>query len=1249
MSDPGKPMPSPTDGGSTTNEVADDDLWEDLEVPSLAAIEVEKPAFDGAKTEKMDVRPIVPRANVAAPPPRGARAPRPVATPLSPTPTPNPSAGRAPSEAAPAKPAPAHSTTPVAKPATPALERAGTPPKPQRSTRTVTPDLAPSPAIVEAAERPLATQPGVASLQVQRARGLVAQLEKRLVSQRKKERTSEAPQRARLLVELGLACERAGERKRALEAFQEAMAADESLLPAVQGARRLFALATLPQRLALLDHEQKLARDERTRADLLVERARALEAAYDDKPPDAEHTESVLAAYRDAIALVPQHAEALKGYEAALGRAGASSVKELAAHYARLADAWSADAELSASCHASRARVLELADDLVGAEEAYAAALVADGRVGPVREAYKRLLARRGAWNKLRDVLAEEAGREADRPRSVRLLLEAARVSSDRLDDAGQAIELLNHAAARAPTDSAVDARVLDELARKLTARGDARAAADAQRAFLAHEQNPELRAMGLRRLATSFEKVEAWDSAITALAEAQALEPLHLPTQIALDRLYEKRGHHDARVALWLDEAAKAREPARRTTAYVRAAHVAEDALARPDEALEYLRAAWVTDTSNLDALDELTRLLLPPNEMRHGIGGGEGRSARSLIELFEHAAQTTREPARKIAFLEKVAALYEDALGNPVKSAEVYRKVLVIEPTRRFALLALQRACERSGDFRGLAEAIETEADQATDRDHAAQLRLRAAETYRARVGDAARAVALVQRVLADHPGNPPALRALLQAQEAEGRVAQMEQTLEAILASKHAANDPIAVHLELAELRRSRLGKKAAAIGSYRAALVLDPKNAVARQELTELLAEEGKHQEVAELFEKIGAAEVDPAAASVAFVRAAEVWEGRLGDDEHAQQAYAQALAVSPLDLASWDGLARIAERRGALRELEAAYRLRIEREVTRGTNVLSLRFALAELLVRRGDDLPAAASALDEVLAEAPTHAHALRLAEYVNRRTHDDGSLARTLTMQAHACKSPLGKRGALWELVRLQERRASSAPPIAAYVLLYELDPTDDAAIAGIVRLASARLNEGAERSDDGMPNVRGLLAFGLRQRILRTKDQGLATSLRLRLADLLEDSVDRKELAEALTLYRAIVAFDERSTTAIDGALRLAQALGDHDALVATHELAAGIADKVDDVVEHLLAASDIARRRGREPTALDLASRALRADPDSERAATTVSALSAGDPRGLVDRLMEAASSAKSPPRVVALAREIGRAHV
>ncbi len=328
-------------------------------------------------------------------------------------------------------------------------------------------------------------------------------------------------------------------------------------------------------------------------------------------------------------------------------------------------------------------------------------------------------------------------------------------------------------------------------------------------------------------------------------------------------------------------------------------------------------------------------------------------------------------------------------------------------------------------------------------------------------------------------------------------------------------------------------------AAAIGSYRAALVLDPKNAVARQELTELLAEEGKHQEVAELFEKIGAAEVDPAAASVAFVRAAEVWEGRLGDDEHAQQAYAQALAVSPLDLASWDGLARIAERRGALRELEAAYRLRIEREVTRGTNVLSLRFALGgapRAARRRPAD--GRRGRLDEVLAEAPTHAHALRLAEYVNRRTHDDGSLARTLTTMAHDRASPRSPSAAPSGSSCACRSGARRAPrPSRPTCCSTSSTTATTAAIAGdrAARHGAPQRGRRAQRRRHAQrarpPRVRACDSASAHRR------PRLATSLRLRLADLLEDSVDRKELAEALTLYRAIVAFDERSTTAIDG----------------------------------------------------------------------------------------------------------------
>ena len=44
-------------------------------------------------------------------------------------------------------------------------------------------------------------------------------------------------------------------------------------------------------------------------------------------------------------------------------------------------------------------------------------------------------------------------------------------------------------------------------------------------------------------------------------------------------------------------------------------------------------------------------------------------------------------------------------------------------------------------------------------------------------------------------------------------------------------------------------------------------------------------------------------------------------------------------------------------------------------------------------------------------------------------------------------CARSLAKRGVLWELVRLQEERVASSPPIAAYLLIYEIDAHDEAA----------------------------------------------------------------------------------------------------------------------------------------------------------------------------------------------------------
>lgn len=1112
------------------------------------------------------------------------------------------------------------------------------------------PAFGPSESMTAAAERPLATQPGAASVQVQRARAAATEAAAQLAFVRAAKRTSDKPRIARLLVEQGLAFERAGDLPAAGKAFAEALDLGAGLLSAARAARRVTRVAPLTSRLALLDKEAAITSKESDRADLHVERARLLET---DKRDDID---AIIKAYEQALALRPSHAEALKGLESALLRARARATADaaqklddhLAEHCGRLAAAYGSDPELVASYLATRARILEERGDAVAAEEAWAASLIADGRVGPVRESYKRHLGRRKAWVKLRDAIAEEAGREHDLARSVRLLHEAARISFERLNDVPQAITLLEHAASRSPTDPSADARVLEDLVRLLDTRGDPHGAALARRSLLVYDEEPALRAVGFRKLAADFEAIAEHDAAIAAYETARTIEPLHAATQHALERLYLSRGRHHDRVALWLDEAARAREPERRAAAYVRAAHVAEDSLGRPEDALEYLRAAWVTDTGNVDALDELTRLLLPPTEMRHGVGGGEGRNARALIELFHQAAQVSKEPARKIAFLEKIAALWEDALGNPGEAAKVYERVLALDSTRRFALLGMQRALERAGDFRALAVAIEIEADQATDTEHAVTLRLRAAETWRARAADAERAVALIRRVLEDRPDEKRALRALLEAQEAAGRWDEVARTLDrTIQASK--GGETLPLWLELAEVRRKRLGQIDEAITAWRRALEVDPTNVVATRELAHALRTKGDWRAVADLEEKTATAAKDARVASRSWVRAAEVWEGRLDSDDRAQEAYARALTARPDDLAAWDGLARIAERRNAHKDLEAAYRLRIEREEADGHPRTPLRIALGELLARRGDDPRAAAIALDAVISENPAHMSSLRLLEAIHRRTGNDVQLAKILTAMAQTIRDPLAKRGILWELVRLQERTdegVAASPPIAAYLLIYELDPSDEAALAAIVRLAMDRLREG-QHSADGMPNVRGLLAFALRKQMQLATDEAVRGSLALRLADLLEDSIERKEQAEALALYREALVREPESPTAIAGLSRVASNLGDLPAQLLAETSAAEISLDRAAKIAHLLRAATLAPRvpEAGESVALDLVIRALREDPDSAEAAAAVSALllARDDTRRLVDLLMEAANAAKRTERIVALARE------
>ncbi len=261
----------------------------------------------------------------------------------------------------------------------------------------------------------------------------------------------------------------------------------------------------------------------------------------------------------------------------------------------------------------------------------------------------------------------------------------------------------------------------------------------------------PAVLAFELRALALVGERIAELDQAVADVQRALAVDATD-PTLIELlDRLLTELNKPEQRVALWLTEGARTEEGPRRAKALAKAAHITEVVLGKRDDAVKHLRAAWVASPGDSEVLDHLSRLLTPaPSQALDS-------EVRGLAELYAQAAAKTNDTVRRVAYLEKVALLWEDVLGDMRRAARAYEDILLAAPEHRGALLGLSRTAARIGDDRAVARALLDEAKLAHDGVDALSLKTRAA-TALARI-DPARALRLVAEVIEAEPAHTSA----------------------------------------------------------------------------------------------------------------------------------------------------------------------------------------------------------------------------------------------------------------------------------------------------------------------------------------------------------------------------------------------------------------------------------------------------------------------------------------------------------
>ena len=1079
---------------------------------------------------------------------------------------------------------------------------------------------------------------------------------------------------ARAHLELAVAHEMAGDDAKAVQHSESALSVDRAFAAAHGFLRRKkHGRGAIAQMLEHLEHELESATSEASTVELLVEKARLIEAL-------GERTETARSAWEAALTRAPNHAAALKGLEAQISArtlagddaAGAQAKRAeaydaLAVHLGRMADAYASASRLAAWLHVEKAQILERRLGRVDAARgALEQAIALDPGVGPVRAAYVRHLAANGDASALCAALSDEALIDADPVRRARLALDAACLAHLQLRDDARAILLLERAAAQAPTIPAIDRRVLDELVTLHEAAGEWLEAGRARRARLAFVVEPASLAFELRALAMVEERIGEIDQAIADVHRAMSVDATDPTLLELLDRLLDRANKSDQRVALWLTEAARTEEGPRRARALARAAHITETVLRRPEDAKKHLRAAWVASPGDSEVLDQLSRLLAPsPSEALDS-------EVRGLAELYAQAAVKTNDTVRRVAYLEKVALLWEDLLGDTRRAARAYEDILVAAPDHRGALLGLARTAARIGDDRALARALLDEARQARDGVDALALKTRAA-TALARI-DPARALKLVAEVIDVEPAHTSARSLETRLHEDAERWEAAAKSYRARIDHATKASDKVSLWLALAQLQETRLRTPYDAIESLKAARLVDPAHPVPDVEIARVLSATGNDRALRAAYADLAASAKDAEERARFLVRAGELDEMRLSDDPAAAEMYAKALRDTPEDELLSERYARVLVRRAAteaakgartdgprapqagLAPLVAHTASRLD-QATPGTE-RALSFELAWLLSEAGGDPKRATSLLESIVEAQPDHAPALRTLESLARRSHAWSALARVLTREGEALVDVRARLGSLWELASLEEWKLPVSDAQSTYTRILELDPTDPGALESLVRREMAT----ARRGD---PRARRAVVSALQSLCAIAPDDGTRLALELRLAALLEaiagessDASGPQVAREALVRYGEALGVDALSVTAATGLARLSTRLGDPYGAVAAATSLADLATQpkararyLVDAAELLLGDDDDPRlgpaqdRRGR---AVALLEKALDADADSVAAAARLATLRLenGEGERLIATFQISLVRAQSADAVIMLGTEIAR---
>ncbi len=608
--------------------------------------------------------------------------------------------------------------------------------------------------------------------------------------------------------------------------------------------------------------------------------------------------------YQKAYATCPDHLPTLRGARRVLCATknfhGALPLFDAEARYL-------SEPSLKAQLFYEKGRTLE--DHLAQkreARDAYAAAVDLDGQNATYLKALERVDTQAKAWDALDKTLERSANAvSSDARHRAALLVERARLVEARKSDSRTATELYNEALGFDPRAPAA----LEALKRLHYAHQRWRDLTFVLQREAEQASDVTVRGMAYYRMGRVLvDRLGHLDEGLSAFERAASELP-HEPMVLeALARLYELSKRWDAIASVLERLSDLARSDSEKLGIQHRIGQIADERLNDEARAITWFSSALSLDPTYLPALQALGKIYTRRQQWAE------------LIEMHLAEAGATADATRKAGAHGRVAAIYEERLGNIEHATAHHSRALGLVPGYASSFKALSRIFQQAGKWRELVELFERAVDEAKEPETKITYLFKIGRAWEDALGSPVHAMSAYKRVLDVSPNHVGAIHAVQRAAERAGRYKELVWALE--LEAEKATDKRQAVMLQhrAGEVYEDCLADVESAIARYKHVVELDCGYQPALSSLGRLFYAAGRWEDLLDTYKR----ELEVAAKGVAsaalLYKMGELSEERIGNDDDAIGYYRRAIDADPFHQPALHALGRKLAERGQWPEL-----------------------------------------------------------------------------------------------------------------------------------------------------------------------------------------------------------------------------------------------------------------------------------------------------------------------------------------